>query len=305
MNNNVLVAGATGNLGGKIVTALLAKGAHVHAIVRMSTPQHKINQLIHQGVTVSQIDTNNVQEVAAACSNMHCVVSALSGLGHVIIDTQKVLFDAAILAKVPRFIPSDFSLDYTNLVPGKNRNLDWRRTFNEYTTNKPIAVTTIFNGAFMELLTGDMPLIILKFKKIIYWSSANIPMDFTTTYNVAEYAASAALDATTPRYLYIAGSTKCPKQIGEICSSLTGQKFKLIKTGSVAMLNVIISIAKLLAPGNNELYPAWQGMQYMRDMVAGRVKIPKYNNDRYATIAWTSIEQYLHSQNINDQYYKN
>jgi len=41
------------------------------------------------------------------------VVSALAGLRDVIVETQAALLDAAIKARVPRFIPSDFSIDFT------------------------------------------------------------------------------------------------------------------------------------------------------------------------------------------------
>jgi len=37
-------------------------------------------------------------------------------------------------------------------------------------------------------------------------------------------------------------------------------------------------------------YPAWQGMQYMHNMFAGRAQLDPLNNDRYPTIKWTSVE---------------
>ena len=49
-----------------------------------------------------------------------------------IIDAQKVLLEGAIVAGVPRFIPSDYSLDFTKFIDGENRNLDLRRAFNIY-----------------------------------------------------------------------------------------------------------------------------------------------------------------------------
>jgi len=42
MKKTIVIAGATGNLGGKIVNALLAKGAEVKAIVRLETDIKKI-----------------------------------------------------------------------------------------------------------------------------------------------------------------------------------------------------------------------------------------------------------------------
>ena len=53
-----------------------------------------------------------------------CLVSALAGLRETVIDAQKIILDAAVEANVPRFIPSDYSIDFTNLKEGQNRNLD-------------------------------------------------------------------------------------------------------------------------------------------------------------------------------------
>jgi uncharacterized protein YbjT (DUF2867 family) len=52
MRKIIVIAGATGNLGGKIVTALLAKGAEVRAIVRLETDLKKIKHLEEKGVKV-------------------------------------------------------------------------------------------------------------------------------------------------------------------------------------------------------------------------------------------------------------
>ena len=45
MKKIIVIAGATGNLGGKIAAALLAKGAEVRAIVRLETEQKKNKRL--------------------------------------------------------------------------------------------------------------------------------------------------------------------------------------------------------------------------------------------------------------------
>jgi uncharacterized protein YbjT (DUF2867 family) len=78
MRKVIVIAGATGNLGGKIVTALLAKGAEVRAIVRMETDVEKIKDLEEKGVNVFQVDTSNKFEVSKLCTGAHCFVSALA-----------------------------------------------------------------------------------------------------------------------------------------------------------------------------------------------------------------------------------
>src|ERR1700712_4624356 len=103
MKQVIMVAGGTGNLGSKIINALLAGGAQVNAIVRTTTSEEKLSKLKSHGVTVFKADMLNVEEVSKACVGVSCVVSALQGLHDVIVDTQKVLADAAVAAGVQRF----------------------------------------------------------------------------------------------------------------------------------------------------------------------------------------------------------
>lgn len=289
----VVIAGGTGNLGSKITKSLLDKGAEVRVLVRSTTESKKINPLNQMGAQVIRVDMNNEQEIAAACRGAACVVSALAGLEDVIIDTQKVLLRGAILAGVPRFIPSDYSLDFTKFKDGENRNLDLRRWFHTYLDAAPIASTSIFNGAFMELLTNEMPMIIFKKNLVIYWGNADHKMIFTTINDTAEYTANAALDSHAPRYLWIAGDQISPREIKEVMSRLTGRKFRLIKLGRLGLLNLIIKIAKTISPSKRELYPAWQGMQYMRNMMDRRSILNTNNSNRYPDLKWTSVKDLL------------
>jgi uncharacterized protein YbjT (DUF2867 family) len=276
-----MVAGATGNLGAKIVDALLNHGAHVRALVRLECSDEKIKMLHDRGVKVFQVDMLNADEISKACSGVDCVVSALSGLRDVVIDLQKTLLDGAVKAGVPRFIPSDYSLDFTKLAAGTNRNLDWRREFHTHLDAAPIQVTTVFNGAFMDLLTTDMPLILYRFRRILYWGSPSVKMDMTTTDDVAEFTARAALDANTPRYLRVAGDRVSAQDVVDIMTDITSKRFRLFRAGGIRLLNFIIKIAKFFFPAANNLYPAWQGMQYMRDMMDGRAALIELDNERY------------------------
>jgi uncharacterized protein YbjT (DUF2867 family) len=293
MQQKIVVAGATGNLGFQIVENLVQLNATVIAVVRQSTSTEKIAKLVKLGVQVQQLDMQNIDAVAQACAGANCVVSALSGLEDVIIDTQKILLDAAVKAGVPRFIPSDYSLDYTKFHDGENRNLDWRRKFHTYVDAQPIKATTVFNGAFMDMLTNEIPMIIFKKKLVLHWGNANHKMCFTKVSDVAKYTANAALDATTPRYLYIAGDYVSPSEIRETVSIVYNTRFKLLKTGGKGLLGFIIKMTKLFSPSKNELYPAWQGMQYMHNMIDERASIEKWDTNRYAKMQYTTVKDLL------------
>ncbi|MGA3169247.1 MAG: NmrA family NAD(P)-binding protein, partial [Terriglobia bacterium] len=92
-DSTIVVAGATGNLGGRIARALLERGASVRALVRHGTARDKLERLQELGVTIVSVDLSSASQVTPACSCASCVVSALQGLRDVIVETQTVLLD--------------------------------------------------------------------------------------------------------------------------------------------------------------------------------------------------------------------
>ncbi len=289
----IVLAGATGDLGHRIALALLARGAQVRALVRPGNTKPKVATLRERGAAIVEVDFNDPAALTRACGGAACVVSALSGLRNVIVDAQTHLLDAAVAAGVPRFIPSDFSIDYTKLPAGSNRNLDLRREFNRHLDRVPIQPTSILNGMFADLLTGQAPLVLFKLKRILYWGPADQPLDFTTIANTAEYTAAAALDPTTPRYLRVAGEVATVRDLQAAATAATGQRFKLLRAGGLWVLKLMIRITRRLVPAKNEVFPPWQGMQYLHNMFTGQPKLTPLDNDRYPGIRWTSVREVL------------
>jgi nucleoside-diphosphate-sugar epimerase len=294
METTIAVAGATGHLGGRIVNALLERGAQVCALVRGGTGSDKLAKLERRGVTIAQVQMANVSELTRACAGVSCVVSALQGLRDVIVDGQSVLLDAAVAAGVPRFIPSDFSIDFSRLPAGENRNLDFRREFNGRLDQAPISATSILNGAFAELLTSRMPLLDLEAKRVSYWGDADQRMDFTTMDNTAAFTAAAALDPSAPKILRIAGDEKSARELARVAGELMKAKFELVCRGSLDDLAALIRRVRAADPeGEKELFPKWQGMQYMHGMFSGLAKLEPLDNQRYAIMQWTSAREVI------------
>jgi nucleoside-diphosphate-sugar epimerase len=294
MDNGITVlAGATGALGGRIARALLERGAGVRAIVRRSSAPEKVEELRNRGAEIIEVDFNSVSDVAGACSGGSCIISALSGLREVIVETQTLLLDAAVKAGVPRFIPSDFSIDFTKLPPGINRNLDLRREFHQRLDRAPIAATSIFNGMFTDLLTGRAPIILFKLKRVVYWEDADQPLDFTTMDDTARFTAAAALDSSAPGFLRIAGDQISARGLADVASEVTGQTFRLFRAGSLKRLQTLIKVTRAILPRPGALYPPWQGMQYVHNMFSGRAKLEPLDNDRYPAMQWTKVRDVL------------
>ena len=289
----VVVAGATGNLGARIVKALVSQGATVKAVVRPGTEQSRIEKLRLLGVEVAEVNLGSVDEVKAACLGASCVVSTLLGLRQVMVDTQTVLLEGAMKAGVPRFIPSDYAMDFTKLQPGTNRNLDLHRDFQQRVDASGVQATSILNGMFMDLLTGEAPFYLWKIRRVLCWGDPDQKMDFTTMDDTAVFTARAALDDKAPRWLRVAGDQLSARELAEIASQVTGKEFKVLRPGGLALFGSLIRLARRIKPAPQEPFPAWQGMQYMHNMYEGSALMTGLSNDRYPEVQWTRVQDVL------------
>jgi nucleoside-diphosphate-sugar epimerase len=293
MENTILVAGGTGDLGNRIIKALIKRNANVIAVVRHGSDEAKIAEMERMGVKVMKLDMSNVAELTQASMGVSCVVSALAGLREAIVEGQSTLLDAAVAAGVPRFIPSDYSSDFTQIAEGENRSFDLRKEFHKKLDAAPIASTSIMNGAFTDILAYNTPFYNLKENSVGYWGNdPDFFVDFTTKDDTANFTAAAALDSTTPKILRIASFQISPNKLIEMAKEIKGTEFKLMPMGSLEALSAFNKKARAENPeGETELYPKWQGSQYMHSMFSAQ-NTPTDNN-RYPDIKWTSAFEVL------------
>ncbi|MEP6703554.1 MAG: NmrA family NAD(P)-binding protein [Acidobacteriota bacterium] len=293
MKKIITVAGGTGNLGGRIVRHLIKRGAKVRAVVRNGTESEKIAKLKDLGAVVVSVDMSNVEELRIASEGVSCVVSALSGLRDVIVDTQTRFLNSAVAAGVQRFIPSDFALDFTRLAEGDNRNFDLRKEFHRTLDKAPITATSIMNGAFTEILGYGTPVYDFRNYSVGYWGDdPDWKMDFTSMDNTADYTAAAALDSDAPRVLRIASFQVSPKDLAAIGGKVKQKQFKLVRMGGLEEFAAANKGERAANPaGEKEVFPSWQNKQYLHSMFS--VHNETLDNDRYPDVRWISAADVL------------
>ncbi|WP_213805117.1 NmrA family NAD(P)-binding protein [Granulicella sp. dw_53] len=291
-STTIVVAGATGNLGGQIVKSLIKEGATVRALVRPSTTKAKREILKNSGAAIVEVNLRNPDQVAKVCEGASCVVSALLGLRDVIVDTQQTLLEGSIKASVPRFIPSDFSFDYKKWPRHEDRTLDLRRDFS--LNNQAIPSTSILTGTFMDLLLSPSPAFNLEDRTVTCWGDPDYKLEFTRLGDVAAFTALAALDESTPGTLRIVGERISARELAAVAEEVTGAPFELIQAGSISDLSEIVSVLQLgWKPNKTELYPEWQSMMSVRTMFSGAAEVEPFDNQRYPDLHWTSVRELL------------
>ncbi|RPE77918.1 MULTISPECIES: NmrA family NAD(P)-binding protein [unclassified Frondihabitans] len=293
MTTTILVAGATGDLGQRIVRELLQHDVRLRVLTRPGSASASALFGDDDRIEVVSAAYSDHTALTAASTGVDVVVSAVSGIRPVIVDAQRALLKAAVAAGVPRFIPSDYSADYRSIAPGSNRNFEIRREFAAEVDAAPIQATSILNGMFTDLIASEAPMILFDRRRVLFWSSADQILDFTTKDDVARVTALAALDDTAPRVIEIAGAQVTARDIARTLTELTGTPFKLQWAGTTGTLSVMSKVVKRLSKNPDETFPAWQGMQYFVSMFSGHAQLLHVDNDRYGTHTWTTVRDVL------------
>jgi hypothetical protein len=306
----IVVAGAKGELGKLICDSLISRARNegrrvqVRGLVRkggVNSGSVVVNgspeQVAEQHLIIKPVDYENEEDLKNVCEGAYCVVSALQGLEDVIVGVQLQLLKAAIADNVQRFIPSDYAIDFTKLPEGSNRNFDLRLLFHKEAeqlilkSKSGIRLTSVYQGAFTELLGSGRFLFDYKKCRILYFGSPETVMELTTWKNTAEYTAAIALDLNpAPRSLCIAGKRITPIEAGQIAKRVTGADFTLKRMMSTGMLRLVIALIKFFKPEKDKTMPLWVIMQYAYCMAIGPTLPAQLDNDRYTGIEWTGVE---------------
>jgi len=246
-------------------------------------------------VKVIKVDMSSIAELTAACKGVTRVVSALAGLRETIVEVQSMLLDAAVAAGVFSFIPSDYSSDFNQIAEGENRNFDLRKEFHKKLDVAPIAATSIMNGAFADVLFYNTPFFNLKDNSVGYWGDdADFKVDFTTKDDTVSFTAAVAFDDTAPEILRIASFQISPNELVAMANIIKSTAFKLMPMGTLEVLSAHNKKERAANPqGENELYPKWQGSQYMHSMFTAQNNL--LDNNRYPGLTWSSAEAILSS----------
>ncbi|KAH8655159.1 hypothetical protein BGZ60DRAFT_495855 [Tricladium varicosporioides] len=145
---NVAIPGATGNLGTKILDALLKlRNFNVTAIKRVGS-----NAMVSAPVKVVEVNYESLEMLTAALEGQDVVICAL-GMG-TDASVHNRLIDAAITAKVKRFIPSEFGLDslnhLTRQLPVYENKLKILNHLEERALKSEITYSYVINSVFLD-----------------------------------------------------------------------------------------------------------------------------------------------------------
>ncbi len=295
----VLVVGATGQMGRKIVRELCAlHRADVRALHRESSNAELLDELREMGAELvtgdlSDPDVSERGSLARACRGVEVVVSAVQGLRDVVVDGQTRLLRAAESEGVLRMIPSDYAVDFFRTIEGQNRNLDLRREFARVLDASVVRGSSVLCGSFMDLFAYGAMGPDRKSGMFRVWGDVDQPADFTFTDDVARYVAHVALDPEAPRVVRVAGDTKSAREIASIFEDLLGMRVRLESAGSLGALDALIERLRAADHDAEGPFPMWQRLQYARDMQSGRGRLEPLDDARFPSVQPLDMRSFL------------
>ncbi|KAH8550958.1 hypothetical protein BGW37DRAFT_64056 [Umbelopsis sp. PMI_123] len=233
--SKVLVVGATGWLGGKVIDNFEGTAHHLSAFVRpqsLETPEKAaaFNTLKERGVKLIPGELDKKEDLVAALQGMDvciCCLGAFQGT-----DQYPLIEALKEVGTIKRFIPSDFGMDY------RKDPTDFDMTENGIKIHQAIfdakiPYTIIDNGPFMEISltklsdwTQPTP-INLETKTITRWGEGNVTILTNALNDIARYVVRTIDDPNTlNKRIMIDGHATTQNQLIDLWEEISGTKLQ-------------------------------------------------------------------------------
>ncbi|RDH35989.1 NAD(P)-binding protein [Aspergillus welwitschiae] len=218
---HVVIAGATGNLGSHILTALVSHGSfNIMVLTR------KTGATFPAGVSAKVVDFSSPAELGLALQGQDAVVDAILSPD----PTVSIgLIDAAVAAGVYRYIAPEFTIhpkyDKTRSLPifrGKAQIYDHLQ---KVANDQKITWTAISNGAFLDwcLRTGFLNIDLIKKKVLLMNDGTRVfPLTVLPAVGTAVANALAQAEKTKNMHCSIYGVQKCQNEIADLAKEALG-----------------------------------------------------------------------------------
>jgi uncharacterized protein YbjT (DUF2867 family) len=294
-SNTVLLAGATGMLGGRIAHHLLeTEGVALRLLVRpaaLADPGKRsgLERLVGRGAEVVEGDLDDPVSLDRATEGAAVVVSALQGGRGIIVDGQIALARAAAANGVRRILPSDFALDLFKSPPGELLPFDLRREADEAIASLDIERVHVLAGAFLDTLATGAGIVAFDDEVGIatFWGTGEERFDATTVDDTARYTARVAVDPSVPSGKFtIAGQQL---SFGDIVSAVErgiGRQYARRSRGTIADLRAWIADQRVAGETMAAMYGTYQLY-----MLTGQTALDDLQNDRYPDIVPVTLAQ--------------
>ncbi|KAI1088088.1 nmrA-like family protein [Rostrohypoxylon terebratum] len=293
MSVTVGIAGITGKFARELASILL-KSPNVTVKGYCRDPA-KVPQSLASRVSLVKGDAYDEPALRSFGAGCDVVVCCYLGDPKLMFEGQKILIDACAAEGVPRYVASDWCLDYTKLKPGELFAKDPMIKVKAYLdAQDKVKGVHILVGMFSEgffashFLNYDAATMTFK-----YWGTGDEVWEGTTYLNAAEYTAAVCLDKNAVGVIRLVGGRSTFKEIAASFERVYGVKPKVERQGSHDNLLKLMTGQREKDPRNIFSYLF---LYYHYFMVKGLSYCgPQLDNDKYPQVKPVTWEDYLRS----------
>ncbi|KAE8155072.1 nmrA-like family protein [Aspergillus avenaceus] len=286
------IAGITGKFARRLATHLLQKeNVSIRGYCRNAS---KVPDAIKSSskVTLIEGDAFNQDAVRSFVQGCDVVVCCYLGDDKLMVDGQKTLIDACEELNVPRYIASDWALDYTKLELGQLFPKDPMIHVKAYLETKKVAGVHVLIGGFMEpVLSPFFNILNPQTGTFRFWGEGDEVMEGTTYDDAAKFTAAVAVDPEAKGILKFVGGRATIREVAQSYENVYGVKATLERRGSLDDLFKTIHRMREEDPSN--IY-AYMSLLFYYYWVNGQTFVgPELDNARYPEVAPVNWEGYM------------
>jgi nucleoside-diphosphate-sugar epimerase len=303
----VLVAGATGNIGQKLLLSLLARGHRVRALAR--NPEKIPAKICAQlDRIVRSTSYHDIAALDAACEGIDAVICAYNGIPELQVEGQLFLLRAAERGGAGIYVSASWNADWRGQKLGDHDSYDGYHCFNRLAqfASAKLRPHFIFCGILAEVLFSAPGRVSFapanhgvwdpnpEAKRVEIWGEPGLKWHWTSEGDAAEFAA-AIVDqpedvATKGGFWSVCSGYDSLEDIAKIYENVRGKPVEVKRVGSVEELREKAFAAR----ANSHPTKLWDyiGYFYVLYIVDGTWKPAAFDNEKLG-VKGTPLEEFL------------
>ncbi|KAI9749895.1 MAG: hypothetical protein M1815_002218 [Lichina confinis] len=229
----IAIAGITGKLGQLTAETILSTSdCRVQGFCR---DKSKVAPALRDNsrVTIVEGQSSDPEAARKAVRGSQVVICMYLGPDDLMLNGQKVLIDACVEEKVPRYVAADYTLDYRKLEYGDIPSKDIMKDIVVYLEDKPVKGVHIITGCLIEVFWHYLGMWDANEYELSYWATGDEKWDFSTYANTAQYVTAAALDPTATGVMKFCGDRMSANGLAKLIEQRYGEAPKMKHLGSL------------------------------------------------------------------------
>ena len=290
----VTIAGLNGKLGTLVTQSLLdfSSTVKIQGLVR---DKSKVPSKILESpqISITEIKDDLFSASREASKGSQVVICCFLGHGgdDIMLGGQKTLIDAAIAEGVPRYIASDYALDFRKLEYGDIPAKDPMKSITTYldsdAVKSKISGVHILNGAFTQIALYNWN---RQHNQVYHWGTGSEKWDLTSYENISQYIAKIALDPSATGFIKIRGDKASFKDWARIIGEVTGTTPQTVSQGTLDELMEKMKGAKAAGVYTWDTLP-WFYHYYMS---TGQTELgEQVDNGRWPEVHPESVKEFV------------